>query len=332
MRDRVRRREFVAFVCGALAARPLRAGAQQTSKVYRVGIILAAIPVSEVRNHPTSALVQGLRALGYVEGENLILEWRSAEGRHERFPQIVREILATNVDVLVAVVTPIALAAKTATQTIPIVMVAVSDPIGSGLVASLGRPGGNLTGLTLMSVDIVGKRLALLKELVPRLARAAVIRNPTLRADAAFWQETEVAAKKLGVTLQSLEVRRLADFEPAFAAATQAKVEAVLTQDDPLTFTHRHQIVGLAARYRLPTMYGFREFPDNGGLVSYGPNASDLYRRTATFVDKILKGAKPADLPVEQPTKFELVINVRVAKTLGLTVPPSLRCSCKLTR
>lgn len=318
------RREFIAFVGGALAAWPARVCAQQNSKVYRVGIILAGIPVSEVRNTPPGALAQSLRALGYVEGENLTLEWRSAEGRYERFPQIVREMLGANVDVLVVAIAPIALAAKEATQTIPIVMVAVGDPIGTGLVASLGRPGGNVTGLSLMSVAIVGKRLELLKELVPRLGRAAVIRNPTMLVDAAFWQETEAAAKKLGVTLHSLEVRGPADFESAFVAAKHAKVEAVLAFDDPLTFAHRRQIVGLAERYGLPTMSGFREFPAEGGFASYGPNASDLYRRSAIFVDKILKGARPADLPVEQPTKFDFVINLKAAKALNLAVSPSL--------
>jgi putative ABC transport system substrate-binding protein len=317
------RRELIALV-GALAAWPVRVGAQQASKVYRVGVILAGTPVSEVANNPPSALMQGLRALGYVEGKNLIMEWRSAEGRYERFPEIVREVLSTNVDVLVVGITQIALVAKVATQTIPIVVVAAGDPLGSGLVASLGRPGGNLTGLTLMTVEVTGKRLELLNELVPRLARVAVIRNPNMQVDAAFWQETEVAAKKLGVMLQSLEIRGPEDIELAFATATQAEAQAVLVFDDPLTFTHRRWIAELAARHRLPTMFGFREFPHDGGLVSYGPNVSDLYRRSATFVDKILKGAMPADLPVEQPTKFDLVINLKTAKALGLEVPATL--------
>jgi len=216
-----------------------------------------------------------------------------------------------------------ALAAKKATRTIPIVMVG-ADPVGLGLVASLARPGGNVTGLSYFNEAIIAKRLQFLKELVPGLARLAVLRNPMMAAHATFWQETEVAARKLGVTLQPIEVRGPEDFEAAFAAATRGNAQALIAFDDTLTLAHRPRIVALAASSRLPAMYGFREFPDEGGLMSYGPSLVDLLRRAATFVDKILKGAKPADLPIEQPTKFELVINRKTTKALGVEVPPSL--------
>jgi putative ABC transport system substrate-binding protein len=226
-------------------------------------------------------------------------------------------------DVLMAAISPAALAAKKATRTIPIVMIA-SDPVALGLVASLARPGGNVTGLSYFNEAIVAKRLELLKEFVPGLVRVAVLRNPLVATHATFWQETEVAARKLGVALQPLDVRGPEDFEAAFAAATRGNAQALVAFDDSLTFTDRPQIAALAASSRLPAMYGFREFPDDGGLISYGPSFVDLFRRAATYVDKILKGAKPSDLPVEQPTKFELVINRKTANALGLTVPPTL--------
>ena len=216
-----------------------------------------------------------------------------------------------------------ALAAKKATRTIPIVMVA-PDPVGLGLVSSLARPGGNVTGLSYFNEAIVGKRLELIKELVPGLARLAVLRNPIVAVHAIFWQETEVAARTLGVALQPLDVRGPEDFEAAFAAATRGNAQALIAFDDPLTVAYRPRIAALAASSHLPAMYGLREFPDDGGLISYGPSFADLFRRAATYVDKILKGAKPADLPVEQPTKFELVINRKTANALGLTVPPTL--------
>ncbi len=216
-----------------------------------------------------------------------------------------------------------ALAAKKATGTIPIVVVA-PDPVALGLVASLARPGANVTGLSYFNEAIVAKRVQLLKEFVPGLARIAVLRNPSVAVHATFWQETEVAARTLGVALQPFDVRGPEDFEVAFAAATRGNVQALIAFDDALTVAYRPRIVALAASSRLPAMYGLREFPDEGGLMSYGPSFADLFRRAATYVDKILKGAKPADLPVEQPTKFELVINRKTANALGLTVPPTL--------
>jgi putative ABC transport system substrate-binding protein len=238
-------------------------------------------------------------------------------------PELMAELVGLKVDVLVAVTNAGAQAAKNATQTIPIVILA-TDPVGLDLIASLSRPGGNVTGLSYFNEAISGKRLELLKELVPGLARVGVLRNPLHLSHPTYWKETEVAAQRLGVVLEALEVRRPEDFEAAFATAKQRSAQALLAFDDSLTFTYRSRITALAASSRLPVMYGFREFPDAGGLMSYGPSIALLCRRAATFVDKILKGAKPADLPVEQSTKFELVVNVKVAKALGLTVPPSL--------
>jgi putative ABC transport system substrate-binding protein len=238
-------------------------------------------------------------------------------------PELGVELVGLKVDVLVAANSATALAAKNATQTIPIVVVA-ADPVGLGLVGSLSRPGGNLTGLSFFNEAISGKRLELLKEVVPGLARVGVLRNPRAPGHPIYWKETEVAAQRLGVALEALQLRGPEDFEAAFATAKQRNAQALLAFDDSLTYTYRSRITALAARSRLPAMYGFREFPDAGGLMSYGPSIALTYRRAAALVDKILKGAKPADLPIEQPTKFELVINVKVAKALGLTVPPSL--------
>ena len=257
------------------------------------------------------------------EGQTIALEVRFAEGHSERIPELVAELVGLKMDVLVVGSSVVALAAQKATRTIPIVMVA-ADPVGLGLVVSLARPGGNVTGLSYFNEAIIAKRVQLLKEFVPGLAQIAVLRNPSVAVHATFWQETEAAARTLGVELQPLNIRGPDDFEAAFAAAAQGNAQALIALDDALTMTHRPRIVALAASSRLPAMYGLREFPDDGGLMSYGPSFADLFRRAATFVDKILKGAKPADLPVEQPTKFELVINRKTANALGLTVPPTL--------
>lgn len=270
-----------------------------------------------------AALRQGLSELGYIDGQTIIVEFRSAEGRSERIPELVSELVGLKVDILLTGSSPGALSAKKATGTIPIVMVA-TDPVGLGLVDSLARPGGNVTGLSYFNEAILAKRLEMLRELLPELARVAVLRNPTVAAHAIFWAETEVAARKLGVTLQALDVLGPNDFEGAFAAAVRGNAEALIALDDGLTIAYRPRIVALAASSRLPTIYGLREFPDDGGLISYGPNFADLMRRSATYVDKILRGAKPSDLPVEQPTKIDLVINRKTANTLGLTLPPIL--------
>ena len=258
-----------------------------------------------------------------MEGETITIEVRWAQGDPGRVPGLIDELVRLKVDVLVVNNTLAALAAKKATQTIPIVM-SSGDPVQAGLVASLARPGGNVTGLSYLNVDLNSKRLELMKQLVPRLTRVAVLRNPTIALHTKFWQVTEMAARQLGMMVQPIDVRRLGDFESAFAGAAGGNAQALLVFDDPLSVGNRSRIVALAAQNRLPTMYGFREFADVGGLMSYGPDFVVLYRRAAAFVDKILKGAKPADLPVEQPTKFELVINLKAAKALGLTVPPPL--------
>jgi putative ABC transport system substrate-binding protein len=320
----MRRREFIALLGGATAAsaiRPTATGAQTPPKIPRVGYIAGSS--AALTEHTVGAFRQRLRELGYVEGQTIALEVRYAEGRLEPIPELVAELVGLKMDVLVAGVSSAALAAKKATATIPIVMVA-PDPVALGLVASLARPGGNVTGLSYFNEAIVAKRLQLLGELVPGLVRVAVLRNSAVAVHAIFWQETEVAARTLGVALQPLEVRGPEDFEAAFAAAMRGDVQALIALDDALTVVHRTRIVALAASSRLPAMYGLREFPDEGGLMSYGPSFADLFRRAATYVDKILKGAKPSDLPVEQPTKFELVINRKTANGLGLAVPSTL--------
>jgi putative tryptophan/tyrosine transport system substrate-binding protein len=320
----MQRRQFIALLGGATAASaawPLPASAQTPPKIPRIGYIAGA--GSTVGDHIVAAFRQGLTQLGYVEGQTIALEVRWAEGRSDRIPELVAELVGLKMDVLMAGNSVAALAAQKATRTIPIVMVA-ADPVGLGLVASLARPGANVTGLSYFNEAIIAKRLQLLKELAPGLARVAVLRNPSIAVHATFWQETEVAARTLGVALQPLNISGPDDFEGAFAAATQGNAQAVIALDDALTIAHRPRIVALAASSRLPAMYGLREFPDDGGLMSYGPSFVDLFRRAATYVDKILKGAKPADLPVEQPTKFELVINLKTAKALGLDVPPAM--------
>ena len=312
---------IVVLAFGLLVA-PLPGRAQQAGKVPRIGILPPG-PISE-RVHLWEAFRQGLRDLGYVEGQNIILVFPSAEVRLERLPELAAELVSLKVDVIVAAATVAVQAAKEATKTIPIVTPVTTDPVESGLVASLARPGGNITGLTLISSDLSGKRLELLKAIVPRVSSIAVLSNPTAGAVRPQMRETEVAARALGVQLQFLEVRGPDDFERVFQAAIKERAGALITLDDSFVFTHRARIVKLAAKNRLPAIYGFREFVEAGGLMSYAANLPDMYRRAATYVDKILKGAKPADLPIEQPTKFEFVINLKTAKALGITIPQSV--------
>lgn len=311
----------VVLTLGLFAA-PLAAQTQASGKVPRVGYVFSRVSSADQR--VWDAARQGLRELGYVEGQNITVEVRWAEGRSERLPDLVAELVRLKVDVLVVGGTPAALAAKNATRTIPIVFLGVGDPVGSGLVASLARPGSNLTGLSLLNPGVSGKRLELLKECLPGISRVAVLTNPGNPIHAVYWRETLTAAQTLGLQLQPMKVRAPEDFDEAFRAAISGRASALVAFDDPLTVAHRARLVALAARYRLPSMYGFREFPDVGGLLSYGPNLLDQYVRTATYVDRIFKGARPADLPVEQPTKFELIINRRTAETLGLAIPPSV--------
>lgn len=320
----MQRREFITLFGGAAAASvagPMVARAQTPPRIPRVGFIGSA--GTAMAGRMVAALRQGLGELGYVDGQTIALEIRASDGHSERIPELVAELIGLKMDVLVAGSSVSTLAAKKATGTIPIVMVA-ADPVGLGLVASLARPGGNVTGLSYFNEAISAKRLQLLTEFVPGLSRVAVLRNPSVVVHATFWQETEVAARKLGVALQPLDIRGPDDFEAAFAAATRGNAQGLIALDDALTIAHRPRIVSLAASSHLPAMYGLREFPNDGGLMSYGASFVDLLRRTAAFVDKILKGAKPADLPVEQPTAFELVINRKTANALGLTVPPLL--------
>jgi len=279
---------------------------------------------ASTNQHFLDAFRQGLRDQGYVDGQNITLEARWAEGRSERFPELAGELIRLKPRVILTVSLPAARAAKSATTTVPIVFIG-GDPVGSGLVPSLARPGGNLTGLSIsLGEEFSAKWLELLKEAVPKISRVAILWNPTNPANVAYFTVLSGAAKKLGVQLQSQEVRDPGGFESAFASMRAERSQALVVVVDPLTVTYRERIVELAAKNRLPAMYGFREFADTGGLMAYGANIADLCRRAASYVDKILKGANPGDLPVEQPTKFEFVVNAKTARTLGLTIPRSV--------
>ena len=322
---------IIAVLLISILTPPLAAEAQQAGKVHRIGFLSPSSRSDPERlaspfgERGLAAFRQGLRDLGYVEGQNIAIEYRWAEGRFERLPDLAAELVRLKVDVIVSVVTQATLAAKNATGTIPIVLVAAGDPLGSGLVANLARPGGNVTGPSSMYGDLAGKQLELLKETVPKVSRVAVLWNPAN----AVWQaqmlrQTEIAARALGLQVQLLEARGPDELEGAFAAMTRERVSALLVQVDVIFALHARRIADLAAKRRVPAMYGSREHVETGGLMSYAPNIPDLFRRAATYVDKILKGAKPADLPVEQPTKFELVINLKTAKALGLKIPQSV--------
>jgi putative ABC transport system substrate-binding protein len=316
------RRVFLGTLAGGLLAAPLAAEAQPAGKVTRIGVLEPTSMASNAAN--LDAFRQGLRELGYVEGQNFVVEYRSADGRSERFPDLAAELVRLKVDVILTRGTPAVLAAKNATRTIPVVMAASGDPVLSGVVASLARPGGNVTGLSAIVGEISGKRLELLREVIPGVSRVVGLFNMSNPIDALQWKETEIAASSLRVQLQLLDVRKPGDFGGAFDVATKQRAGALVAGVDALTWANRRSIVDLAAKNRLPAIYGAREFVDAGGLIGYGVSYPHLYHRAASFVDKILKGAKPADLPVEQPTKFELVINLKTAKALGLTIPPSV--------
>jgi putative ABC transport system substrate-binding protein len=310
---------LITLTLGLLVA-PLAADAQPPDKVYRIGFLSTDPPLA----HRWEALLDGLRERGYREGENLVFERRFSEGHAEHFPELAAELVRLRVDCLIVTTTPAALAAKHATQTIPIVMTTAIDPVGAGLVASLARPGGNLTGLSVLAPELSGKRLKLLQEVVPGMTRVAVLWNAANPAHAAAWEETQVAARALGLRLHAQDVRGPQDFEGAFARTAQARPEALLVLSDSLFGMHRQLIAAFATQQHLPSVFAEREWVMAGGLMSYGPSTPDLFRRTATYVDKILKGTKPADLPVEQPMKFELVINLKTAQALGLTMPSTL--------
>jgi putative ABC transport system substrate-binding protein len=310
------------LLCAILSGVSFSAEAQQPKKVPRVGYVFSFTPAEG--QHLWEACREGLRELGYVEGQNIILEPRWAEGRYERHHDLVADLVRLNVDVMVVAATPASFAAKAATNTIPVVFVAVADPVRVGLVASLARPGGNFTGLSLLTPELSGKRLELLMEALHKVSLVAVLTNPGNLSNAVFLEETQAVAGRLGIQLQQLEGGNPGEIEQAFATATRGRAHALMVFDDPVIYSYRTMVVALAAKRRLPVMYGYREFVDDGGLMSYGPNRPDLYRRTATYVDKILKGAKPADIPVEQPKKFEFVINLKTAKQIGLTIPPNV--------
>ena len=322
--NRVQRRQFL-IAAGALLATPLAADGQQAAKVARIGHLspnLAAGP------HLRDAFLQGLRDLGYVEGRNVVIEYRDAEGKLERLPALAAELVALKVDVILAdggTLGP--RVAMQATTTIPIVFTSAADPVGSGLVTSLARPGGNVTGLSALGPELVGKRLELLKQAVPGIDRVAVLRGGSTLGERVLkdmLEAADVAARALGVQPQFIEARGPDEFARAFSAMTSARAGALTVLPSNMFVRERRRLVDLAAKNRLPAVYTSREFVDAGGLMSYGAHQPDLFRRAATYVDKILKGAKPGDLPIEQATKFELVINLKTAKDLGLTIPPSV--------
>jgi putative ABC transport system substrate-binding protein len=317
------RRTFLCGVTLGTLSAPLAALAQQAVKVYRIGV-LSAVTRNSIK-HWLDELEHALGDLGWVQGRNLAIEYRFADGREERLPDLAADLVRLKVDVILAGgAGPGALAAKHASTAIPIVVLNHPDPVGSGLVASLARPGGNITGLSTFSPDLVGKELQLLTEAIPRLSTVAVLRNPTNQAQLAELREAEIAVRPLGMRLQILDAPTPDEFDGAFAAMTKEAAGALLILRDPMFILQRTRIAALAAKRRLPAMAYTRELVEAGLLMAYGPDQRDIWHRSATFVDKILKGAKPGDLPIEQPTKFELVINLKTAKTIGLTIPPSL--------
>jgi putative tryptophan/tyrosine transport system substrate-binding protein len=312
----MRRRDFIALVSGGVAALPLGALAQD--KMWRMGFL------AHGHERFYSALFEGLRELGYVEGRNLIVERRYAEGRAERFQEFAAEMVRLKVDIIIVVTTPAALAVKKATTTIPVVFPNAINPVETGVVASLAHPGGNVTGGAAQTAILSAKRLEIFKEVVPGLSRGAVLWNAANPALALAWRETQTAARALGVTLQPHEVRDLKDFENVFTMMAEERPDVLLVLQDALTLQHRKEIIAFTIRQRLPGMFVAKEWVEAGGLMSYGESLPDMYHRAAYFVDRILKGAKPSDLPVEQVTKFELVLNLKTAKEIGLSVPPSL--------
>jgi ABC-type uncharacterized transport system substrate-binding protein len=319
----MKRREFITLLGGAAVAWPLAARAQQSvAKVPRIGFL--GNSTAELEANLIGPFRDGLRALGYEEGRNIVIEYRWAEGKYERFPALTAELIALKVDAIVTAGTPASLAVKNATTTIPLVMVAVGDPVATGLVASLARPGGNITGLTSISSEMEGKRLELLREVVPKVSHIAVLWNAASPIQVIEEGEVRAAARVLGIRMLSLGVRTREEIDDALATIIRERPDALLVLADRLFLHHRTRIMDFAAQERLPGVHAYRELVEAGGLMSYGPSYADMHRRAAAYVDKILKGAKPADLPVERPVKFELVVNLKAAKELGLDVPPTL--------
>jgi putative ABC transport system substrate-binding protein len=313
----MQRREFVAGLAGVVAL-PFAAHAQQAGKTWRIGMLETTGEAAKPAD--INAFRQALRELGYVEGQNLNIEYRSADGRPDRFPGLATELIALKVDLIVTRGTPAAVAAKNATKTIPIVMAAIGDPLL--IVASLARPGGNITGLSAFVTDLMTKRVELIKEIVPGRARIGALLNISNTSQPDQWKEIEATARKVGVQAQLIDIRKTSEIGPAFDDASRQRVNALIVGIDAVTQANQQLILDLAITHRMPAIYASREFVDAGGLLTYGVNYPDLYRRAATLVHKIFRGAKPADLPVEQPTKFELVINLKAAKAIGLTVSP----------
>jgi putative ABC transport system substrate-binding protein len=317
----MRRRGFIGLM-GGVVAWPFAARAQQAASVRRIGFLSPFSPVdTRLWN---KAFLQGLRDAGWVDGKNITIEYRYAEGRIDRLPALIADLIQLKVEIIVTNVTVDTLAAKSATTEIPIVMLAVGDPVAVGIVKSLGRPGGNITGLSQMTPDLTGKRMELLKEIVPKISSVAVLFNPEDPLSVLDRSEAQLSAQKLGIEARSLEVRSTGDFDTAFEETARSHAGAVVVMPSPVFFDNLSRIADFAKQNQLPSTFHLREFAVAGGLVSYGVDRSDLFRRSASYVDKILKGAKPADLPIEQPTKFELAINLKTAKAIGLTIPPNV--------
>jgi putative ABC transport system substrate-binding protein len=320
----IERRTFLAMVTGSLLVAPLAAEAQQAGKVWRIGVLAGSPPTTPEAARPWEALMLRLRELGYVEGQNLVVERRWAEGRADRYHELAAELVALKPDVIIAAFTPSVSAAKRATSTIPIVMAIAGDPAGTGLVASLSRPGGNITGMSLQnSPELAGKRLELLKEAFPGLSRVGLLVNRTLPHRDFIWRDLQRAAVLIGVKLEPFEVRGPEDFSGGLTTKGSEAFEALVVHPDPLAFNHRREIAEFGLKRKMPVAaaYGFAEA---GCLMSFDAHWPDLFRKAATYVDRVLKGAKPGDLPIEQPTEFKVIINLKTAKALGLTIPPSL--------
>jgi putative tryptophan/tyrosine transport system substrate-binding protein len=318
----MRRRDFIVLIGAAACGRAARA--QQPDRRRRIGVLDSTAETDPDSKGRLAAFLGGLQERGWVQGRNLTVELRYAEGKLDRLPSLAAELVSANVDVIVAAGTEPIQAAKRATIAIPIVMATIGDPVGTGVVASLARPGGNVTGLSLLATDLSAKRLELIKEVLPNLARVAVLWNPNNASVTLKFQEIETAGRELGVQVASFEARDARDLEIGFATVAQAKAEALITTEEGLQLSHRSRIIDLALGRRLPVMSEFKLFAAAGALMSYGPSVPDLWRRSANYVDKIFNGSQPGDLPVEQPTKFELVINLKTAKAIGLDVPPTL--------
>ena len=322
----MRRRQFITLLGGA-AAWPLGAHAQQAGKVNRIGFLVTGALDSAEAQAILDAFRQGLRERGYVEGQDIVIEYRGADGKMERFPELATELVRLNLDLIVAGNTPAARAVREATTTIPIVVPNMGDPVGDGLVASLARPGGNITGMTFLGPELATKRLELLKQALPTISRVAALWHPGVYGESTtreMIRKMEAAARTLLVQLQLVEVREAAEFDQAFLAMVRERADALIVLPSPMLFNERRHIVDLATRHRLPSIAMARELAELGGLMAYGASIRDLFRRAGVYVDMILQGAKPADLPVQQPTKFELVINLKTAKALGVDVPPTL--------